>query len=182
MGIYDIKGKDLEMADAKAVLIIAKEIFRDEELFDTQAALENAGVETTVASSIVGTCKGKLGRNAESTVLIDDISADDYDAVIFVGGGGAMEYYESQAALTLAKDTFNKGKVIAAICIAPRILANAGLLKGKTATCFESEGDALKRLGANYTANDVEKDGLIVTANGPHAAAEFGETIAKLII
>ncbi|MBW8015133.1 MAG: DJ-1/PfpI family protein [Planctomycetes bacterium] len=170
------------MANAKAVLIIAKEIFRDEELFDTQDALEEAGVATTVSSSIVGTCKGKLGRNAESTVLIDDISADDYDAVVFIGGGGAMEYYDSEAALALAKDTCNKGKVIAAICIAPRILANAGLLKGKTATCFESEGDALTRLGANYTANDVEQDGMIVTANGPHAASEFGRAIAKLLL
>ena len=38
----------------RAVLIIAKEIFRDEELFDTQKALEKAGVETVVASSVIG--------------------------------------------------------------------------------------------------------------------------------
>lgn len=172
----------MQMANKKAVLIIAKEIFRDEELFDTQAALEEAGVATTIASSIVGTCKGKLGRNAESTVLIDDVSADDFNAVVFVGGIGAMEYYDSEVALALAKDTYNKGKVIAAICIAPRILANAGLLEGRTATCYESEGDAIADLGANYTANDVEQDGMIVTANGPHAATEFGETIAKLLL
>jgi len=170
------------MANPKAVLIIAKEIFRDEELFETQAALEGAGVTTTIASSIVGTCKGKLGRNAESTMLIDDISADDYDAVIFVGGGGAMEYYDNQTALNLAADTYSKGKVIGAICIAPRILANAGLLKGVTATCYESEGDNIADLGAKYTANDVEQDGRIVTANGPHASTEFGKTIAKLIV
>ena len=170
------------MADAKAVLIIAKEIFRDEELFDTQAALEEAGVATTVASSVVGECKGKLGAIAESTMLIDDISADDYDAVIFVGGGGAMEYYDSKVALDLAEAAYNTGKVIAAICIAPRILANAGLLNNKTATCYKSEGDAIKRLGARYTGNDVEQDGMIVTANGPHAAGEFGRTIANLIV
>jgi protease I len=169
------------MADKKSVLIIAREIFRDEELFDTQDALEHAGVATTIASSIVGTCKGKLGATAESTILIDDISADDYDAVIFVGGGGAMEYYDSEIALSLAKDTYSKGKVIAAICIGPRILANAGLLEGKTATCYESEGAAIKKLGANYTGNDVEIDGMIVTANGPHASTEFGKTIAAVI-
>ena len=170
------------MADKKAVLIIAREIFRDEELFDTKAALEKSGVATTVASSIVGTCKGKLGATAESTLLIDDISADEYDAVIFVGGSGAMEYYDSETALDLAKDTYRKGKVIAAICIGPRILANAGLLEEKTATCFESEGDALKELGANYTGENVEIDGKIVTANGPHAAKDFGEAIADLLI
>ena len=132
------------MADdnKKAVLIIAKEIFRDEELFDTQKALESGGITTTVASSVVGTCKGKLGATAESTVLVSELSADDYDAIVFIGGGGAMEYYDNTDALNLAKDALAKGKVVSAICIGPRILANAGLLQGKQATCFESEADA----------------------------------------
>lgn len=168
--------------EKKAVLIIAKETFRDEELFDTQQAIENSGIATIIASSIVGTCKGKLGRNAQSEVLVSDLSADDYDAVIFVGGGGAMEYYDNADALELAKDAYAKGKVVAAICIGPRILANAGLLKSRTATCFESETDALKQLGADYTGNDVEVDGRIITANGPHAATDFGKAIAKTVL
>ena len=167
------------MDNNKAVLIIAKAIFRDEELFDTQKALEEAGVSTTVASSIVGTCKGKLGETARSTLLVKDISAGDYDAVIFVGGSGAMQYYDDPAALSLAKQADQKCKVIAAICIAPRILANAGLLEGKTATCYESEAEAIRKLGANYTGNDVEQDGKTITANGPHAAYDFGKKIAK---
>ncbi len=167
------------MDEYKAVLIIAKEIFRDEELFDTQKALEQEGVSTTVASSVVGTCKGKLGATAKSTVLVKDLAAEDYDAVIFVGGSGAMQYYDDTAALSLAKQADQKCKVIAAICIAPRILANAGLLEGKTATCYVSEAEAIQQLGANYTGNDVEQDGKTITANGPHAAYDFGKTIAR---
>ena len=170
------------MADIKnAVLIIAKETFRDEELFDTQKALEAAHVKTVVASSVLGNCKGKLGAVAVSTMKLEEIAADDFDAVVFVGGGGAMEYYDNQTALKLAKDTMAKGKVLAAICIAPRILANAGSLEGRTATCFESEAENIKKLGANYTGADVEQDGKVITANGPHAAAEFGRTIAEAI-
>jgi len=169
------------MAQKKAVLIIAKEIFRDEELFDTQKALEQQGVTTTIASSIVGICKGKLGKNAQSTVLVKDISTGDYDAIIFVGGNGAMQYYEDPAALSLAKQADKEARVLAAICIAPRILANAGLLKGKTATCYVSEAEAIQQLGAKYTGNDVEQDGKTITANGPHAAYDFGKTIANEI-
>lgn len=167
------------MAQKKAVLIIAKEIFRDEELFDTQIALEEEGVTTVIASSIVGTCKGKLGKNAQSTILVKDISAEDYDAIIFVGGNGAMQYYEDPAALSLAKQADQKCKVLAAICIAPRILANADLLKGKTATCYISEAEAIQQLGAKYSGNDVEQDGKTITANGPNAAYDFGKKIAK---
>ena len=167
--------------NGKAVLIIAKEIFRDEELFETQAALGKQGVDTTVASSIVGTCKGKLGGNAESSMLVSDVSADDFDAVVFVGGDGAAEYYDNSHALELARDAFAKGKVVAAICISPRILANAGLLESRTATCYESQADALKKLGANYTGKDVERDGQIVTGSGPHASGQFGNMIAAAI-
>ena len=165
----------------KAVLIIAKEIFRDEELFDTQKALEAAGVQTVVASSKLGTCKGKLGTTAEATMLVSDISADDFDAIVYVGGGGSAEYFDNPDALALAKDAAAKGKIVAAICIAPRTLANAGLLKGVKATCFESERDALIQLGADFQDVPVARDGNIVTGSGPHAAAEFGRTIAQAL-
>lgn len=166
----------------KAVLIIAEQTFRDEELFDTQLALESASVETVIASTKIGTCTGKLGRNAESTMLVKDINVDDFDAVVFIGGGGAMQYYDDPDALKAATDADARDKVIGAICIAPRILANAGLLKGITATCYESEADALKKLGAKFQTAAVVKDKNFVTGSGPHAATEFGQTIAKALI
>ena len=166
----------------KAVLIIAEQTFRDEELFDTQAALEAAGVETVIASTKLGTCTGKLGRNAESAMLVKDINVDDFDAIVFIGGGGAMQYYDDPDALKAATDADARDKVVAAICIAPRILANAGLLKGISATCFESEADALKKLGAKFQIADVVADKKFITASGPHAATEFGQTIAKALI
>ena len=83
--------------------------------------------------------------------------------------------------MNLAKDADAKGKVVAAICIAPRILANAGLLEGVKATCYESETEAIKKLGADFQPNDVVRDGKFVTANGPHAATDFGKAIAQAL-
>jgi len=63
--------------------------------------------------------------------LISKINIDNYDAVVFVGGGGATEYFNDSIAHKIVKESIAKGKVLAAICIAPNILANAGVLKGK---------------------------------------------------
>jgi len=90
---------------------------------------------------------------------------------------GATEYWNNEIAHNLARAALEKNKIVAAICIAPVTLAKAGLLKGKKATVWSSEANQLKSLGAIYTGKPVERDGLIVTANGPQAAEEFGETI-----
>ena len=73
------------------------------------------------------------------------------------------------------------GKLVGAICIAPRILSEAGILNGKKATVYSSEAGVLRANGAIYTGKDVEVDGKIVTASGPHAAEQFGNTLVKLL-
>ena len=172
----------MQNTDAKkAVLIIASSKFRDEELFETKDTLEQAQIQTTVASSRTGSVRGMLGGKAEATLAIQQLDVNDYDAIIFVGGIGAKEYFDDAVALDIARQANAKGKVLAAICIAPAVLANAGLLDGVKATCYESERMRLKKAGADYTGSDVERDGLIITGSGPAAAKEFGQTIAQAI-
>ncbi len=165
----------------RAVLITAREGFRDEELFETRRVLTEAGVKTVVASTKTGAIRGMLGRRAEATILVNDIVVDDYDAIIFVGGAGATEYFHSRVAWTIARDAVAKRKVLGAICIAPAILANAGLLNGIKATSYLSERDRLQRAGALYTGVLVERDGLIITGSGPMAAIQFGRAIADAL-
>jgi len=165
----------------RAVLIIARENFRDEELFETKLALDEAGVETVIASSRTGVIKGMLGGTAEATVLVSGLRVDDYDAIIFVGGPGASEYFDSQVAWNIAREAADKRKVLAAICIAPTVLANAGVLNGVAATSFLSERDRLQAAGAKYTGAAVERDGLIITGRDPRAASLFGRAIADAL-
>jgi len=165
----------------RAVLIIARENFRDEELFETEFVLDNAGVETIIASTRTGVIKGMLGGSAKAGILVKDIVVDDYDAIIFVGGSGANEYFNSRVALDIAREAMDKGKVLAAICIAPVVLANAGVLNGVRATSFLSERPRLLKAGAIYTGAPVERDGPVVTCSGPRAASLFGEAIADAI-
>ena len=74
-------------------------------------------------------------------------------------------------------------KVVAAICLAPVVLARAGILKGKKATYFNSPVSfrEMKAGGAVLVDKAVVTDGRIVTANGPAAAAEFADTFIRTL-
>jgi len=163
----------------RAVLITARENFRDEELFETKRVLDAAGVETVIASSRTGVIRGMFGNIAEARILVSQVRVDDYDAIIFIGGSGAAEYFDSPVALGIAREAAHKRKVLAAICVAPTVLANAGVLNGVRATSFLSERERLQQAGAIYTGVPVERDRFIITGSGPMAAVPFGQAIAE---
>lgn len=171
----------MSLVGKSVLMIIASNNFRDEEYLHPREVLENEGAKITIASSTKKEATGMLGTKVVPDILIDEVNIDDYDAVIFVGGSGANEYWENEKAHEIAKKAYEKSKVIGAICIAPVTLARAGLLKGKKATVYTSDIENIKKEGAIYTGNSVEVDGKIVTGNGPTAAKEFGEKIAELL-
>ena len=76
---------------------------------------------------------------------------------------------------------YSKGRVIAAICLAPVILANAGILNHKKATVAGKEAKTIEEKGAEYMGPGVTVDGNIVTANAPKQSKLFGQTIGKLL-
>lgn len=162
-------------------MVIAPEVFRDEEYAHPKAVLEGLGASVTTASVQPGICRGKLGMMAEATVSVADATASEYDAVVFVGGGGAQVFFDDPAAHALARSAHEGGKVVAAICIAPSVLAHAGLIRGIRATAFPSQREDLIAHGANWTGAAVEVDGSIITANGPDAATDFGRAIADAL-
>jgi protease I len=161
------------------LMIIASSNFRDEELNIPKEIFRENGYKVTVASSRISIATGMLGAKVTPDLLLQDVRVADYLAVVFVGGGGAKEYYANSTALSIAKEAYNKGILVGAICIAPNILANAGILKNKKATCFDS--DNLKAKGALFTGKSVERDGKIITAKGPQAAKEFGTAVVNAL-
>jgi protease I len=171
----------MKLDGKKVLMVIASANFRDEEYSDPRKALEDAGARVTVACSSLNAAKGKLGLEVKPDVLIGNVKEGDYDGIVFVGGGGSKEYFESPVAHKLAQNFYGKGKLTSAICIAPAILANAGLLKDKKATSFPSSEEILKAKGAAFTGSSVERDGTIVTGVGPEAAKKFGEKLVEVL-
>ena len=171
----------MDVSGKKILMIIAPDGFRDEEFLEPKQVFESANAEVTVASKGVKVAKGKLGATADVDIDISEVDALKYDAVVFIGGPGSIVYFNDTAAQKIAKDAYSADKVVAAICIAPSILANAGVLKGHKATCFSSESENINQKSAGYTGDPVTVDGKVVTGNGPGAATKFANEIVKLL-
>ena len=168
-------------AGKKAALIIGSQNFRDEELFETKRVLDAALVQTVIASTRTGVIQGVLGNVAEASIPVNRLKVDDYDAIIFIGGPGAVEYAGNPATMNMVRETVRKGKILGAIGVAPTILANANVLAGIRATSFLSEQNSLVQAGAIYTGFPVERERLIITATGPDAAVQFGRAITEAL-
>jgi protease I len=171
----------INLMGKKILMVVAPQDFRDEEFFESKKVFADAGAEVAVASRGVLEAKGLLGGKTPVDKNLSEIRAADFDALVFVGGGGATIYFDDPLALNLAKTAFAASKVIAGICVGPTILAKADVLRGKRATAFSSEQSVLEAADAIYTGEAVTVDGKIITANGPAAATEFGQKIVEAL-
>ena len=164
----------------KLLIVIAPERFRDEELEVPRRAFLEAGIDVDIASTVTGRCRGMLGGTAVASLTFDDVNPDDYAGIVLVGGSGSPDYLWGNRKLqSLVRSFFEQGKVVAAICLSPVVLARAGILAGRQATVYPSP-DAIremKKAGANLVSVPVVADRQIVTGNGPEAAAQFADAV-----
>ncbi len=165
----------------KIALVIAEREFRDEEYQVPYEILKAAGFQVLTVSTKTTTAVGKLGLEVTPDTLITDLKPEELDALVFIGGGGSEQYFEDPLSHQLAQHMVQLDKVLGAICIAPVVLANAGVLQGKKATVFPDGAEILIDQGAHYTGEAVEVDGKLVTGNGPDAAEAFGQALVKLL-
>ncbi len=170
-----------DLTGKRILMVIANRDFRDEEYQKPRTILEKSGAQISVASSERSPAMGMFGLRVEPDILLDEADIKDFDAVIFVGGSGASEFWHDPQAHEIAQTIVKADKVLGAICIAPVTLANAGVLTSKKATVWPSEAGKLTAKGVYYTTSKVEVDGKIITADGPEAAEQFGEALAKAL-
>lgn len=176
-----------ESSNQKIAMIIAFKDFKDEEYFVPKEILTKASFKVITVSNSSGLAQGADGQEAQVDVLIEQLLIEDYQAVVFIGGAGALKNLDNQLSYQLAQEAVKQNKVLAAICISPVILAKAGVLKDKKATVWSSPLDkswtkVLQESGqAIYQEEDVVVDGKIITANGPAAAKKFGQVIVEVL-
>jgi 4-methyl-5(b-hydroxyethyl)-thiazole monophosphate biosynthesis len=113
-------------------------------------------------------------------LTLDVALQDAYDMVVLPGGmPGASHLKDDARILDLLKKMAASGKYTAAICAAPMVLAEAGLLKGKQATSYPGFLDALP--GVTVSAAAVVQDGKVLTSRGPGTAMDFALALVEAL-
>ena len=121
--------------------------------------------------------EGAHGVVVKADMSAGDIDLDTIDGIILPGGmPGTLNLRKSERVNELINYCAENGKLLAAICAAPMILGDLGLLRGKKATCFPGYEDSLA--GAEVCDDFVVTDGNIITGKGAGAALVFGAAIA----
>lgn len=172
-------GGDMILTNKKVLIVIPPKDFRDSEYNEPRQVIENSGAEVKVASIQSGESIGAEGTVVQIDLTISEVSVGDFDAVVFVGGPGMAQIVGDESLQVLAKKFYDAEKLTAAICVAPAILAKAGILSGKQATAWPGVKEDLENSGAVYTGEPVTVDNKIITGSGPAVAKEFGEKIVE---
>jgi protease I len=149
------------------VLIVSADAFEDTELLVPWYRFREEGLLVDVASLREGRIKGKHGYEVLANLAIDDVQAADYDALLLPGGRAPDALRRSPRLLEIVREFFAAAKPVFAICHGPEILVSAGVLGGRSATCYKTVAAELKQAGASYRDAEVVVDGNLVTSREP---------------
>ncbi len=166
----------MALTDKKVLLVVAQTDFDGTEFETVRKVLEGRGLTVKVASVAHGTARATTGLTVRPDVTLEDVKTWEYDAVVFVGGPGARQLFDHDKATKLAKDC--EYKVLGAIGLAPGILANGGVVKGKRVTADPSLAALLKQKEGTYTGQELEVHEKLVTARG----ARYAEHLANALL
>ncbi|MDH5418801.1 MAG: type 1 glutamine amidotransferase [Candidatus Bathyarchaeota archaeon] len=164
------------------VLLFVENGFEDRELMYPYYRFQEAGYKVDVVGpGAKVTYNGEYGLTLKSDFSPQDVNIEDYAAIIIPGGRAPDRMRTNKGLVNLAKEAFQKGKVMAAICHGPQLLIEAGLVKGKRATCYVSVSTDLKNAGGIYLNKSVVVDGNLVTSRFPADLPDFCRETLRLL-
>jgi len=144
--------------------------------------LVRAGIAVTTCGLDEQPVKASRGTTIIPDTSIDKILDKSFDLIVLPGGLPGADHLRDDARLqALLKKQAEQNKYLAAICAAPKALAQAGVLQGKTATSFPGVLEALHNPSITISKNAVETDGKVVTSRGPGTAMDFTLTLIELL-
>lgn len=174
---------DSPRVHGKRIAMLVEEEFDDRELNGPLEALRAAGAIVTLVGPTAGAqFRGKRGEAlVTSDIAAGAARAADFDAVVIPGGHAPDKMRMRHAMVDLARDAMEAGKPVAAICHGPQVLISAGVLRGKTLTCWPSIAIDVKNAGGLYVDKPVVTDGNLITSRKPDDVPAFTEAIIRAL-
>ena len=172
------------MSTKLVLFVVAHEGYQSVEYAVPKKLLEQAGYKVVTASDKPGTATATDNSQVPVDIVLSKVNTDHYDGIFFVGGSGSLPHLDNPISYNLIKKAHAVHKVIGAICIATRILAQSGILTDKSATGWNGDnelGPLYKKYNINYVPEDVVVDDTIITAAGPPAAEKYGQDCLSLL-
>ena len=168
----------------KRVAIVAADMVERVELIEPRKALQDAGAEIDLISLKPGEIKTfNHFAPAESEKVdraVEEVDASEYDALMIPGGVGNPDQLRGdENMVAFVRDFFEQGKPVAAICHAPWVLIDAGVVRGRTMTSWATVGTDLRNAGANWVDKEVVVDGGLVTSRKPDDIPAFNKKMIE---
>ena len=163
------------------LLFLPAKDFNEEEYLIIRKLLLKYGKNIFITSDDHYVCSGSKGMKVKSDISFFNINIKNFAALVLIGGKGSRAYWDNERLQNIIRNFNDSQKIIGAICSAPVILAKAGILKNKSATCYYEDKNELINLEINYQDRAVVIDKNIVTSNGSQSAAQFTEAVLHLI-
>jgi len=166
----------------KRVAIFAEDLYEDLELWYPRLRLQEEGAEVVVVGpGHAAEHHGKYGYPVAVDKAISEVEAGHLDALVVPGGYAPDRMRRHPGMVALVREMAQRGKIVAAICHGPWMLASAEVVAGKTVTCFSAIKDDLVHAGATYRDAEVVVDGNLITSRRPADLPAFlGAIIAGL--
>ena len=166
----------------KTLLTFVDDLYEDLELWYPKLRLEEAGYATRMAALEIKVYRGKHGYPARADLLVKDARSEDFCGLLVPGGFMPDKLRREAKVLSLTREFFEQGKLIAFICHGGWIPISAKILKAKRATGSPGIKDDLENAGAIWVNEPVVVDGNLISSRTPVDLALFAKAMVDFLL
>jgi protease I len=165
----------------KTLLAFVDDIYEDLELWYPKLRLEEAGYAMRLAAPEIKTCTGKHGYPAKADLLLKDARSADFCGLLVPGGFMPDKLRRDATVLSLTREFFEQGKLVAFICHGGWIPISARILKGRRVTGSRGIKDDLENAGGSWVDEPVVVDGNLISSRTPLDLAPFAKAMVEFL-
>jgi protease I len=165
----------------KTLLSFLDDVYEDLELWYPKLRLEEAGYALKCAAPALKTYAGKHGYPAASDLLLKDARSEDFCGLLVPGGFMPDKLRRDAKVLSLTREFFAQGKLVAFICHGGWIPISAKILHGKRVTGSLGIKDDLENAGGLWVDEPVVVDGNLISSRTPRDLAQFGRAMVNFL-